>query len=382
VLRWQRSLSHVLASLVRRRYDRLDAEVRAALEIGLFELIQLGVPPAVATDGAVHLVRKLGKSSAGGMVNAVLRRAPAAWQEQLESAPPDLQLSHPEWLYRRWAEGFGVAAAEQIMTINQQPAATWVWFTDEDVLHRMQMDGAELRPHPWCPGAWCAPDRARDLIAAVESGAAYAQDPASQLVAHLTLGLADGRQGSRLADLCAAPGGKIALLLNQRSWQLAAASDLQPSRLGLVRQLLRRGDSACHLLVADTEQTPLRPGSWDLVLLDAPCSGSGTLRRHPELRWRLTTSRICQLAESQARLIAGAIELLATDGILVYSTCSIEPEENQDLLATLPGSIQVEAIDRLMPADAVWHQTSSGGACLLPGADNDGFTIHALRRLG
>jgi 16S rRNA (cytosine967-C5)-methyltransferase len=220
------------------------------------------------------------------------------------------------------------------------------------------------------------------LITAVESGAAYAQDPASQLVAHILLGLGEDLQGGRLADLCAAPGGKIALLLSKRRWQLAVAADLQPARLGLVRQLLGSGSSACHLLVEDSEQPSLRPGSWDLVTLDAPCSGTGTLRRHPELRWRLSPSRISRLADTQARLIAGAIELLAPAGILIYSTCSIEPEENQDLLQALPGSIRVEPIDRLMPADAEWHQTSSGGACLLPGADNDGFTIHALRRLG
>jgi 16S rRNA (cytosine967-C5)-methyltransferase len=382
VLRWQRALSHVLASLVRRRFDRLDAEVRVTLAIGLFELTQLGVPPAVATDGAIHLVRKLGKGSAGSMINAVLRRAQAAWQEQLASAPPDLILSHPEWLFQRWVDSFGAATAEQIMTVNQQPAATWVWFADETGRHRLQADGVELRPHPWCPDSWTAPANARALMAAVESGAAYAQDPASQLVAQILLGLAADSSGSRLLDLCAAPGGKIALLLKRRRWPLAAAADLQPTRLGLVRKLLSRSGSACHLLVANAEQAPLRPRSWDLVMLDAPCSGTGTLRRHPELRWRLTPGRISRLAETQEHLIASALDLLSPNGILVYSTCSIEPEENQDLLKALPDGIQVEAIDRLMPESAEWRQTSSGGACLPPGADNDGFTIHALCRHG
>jgi 16S rRNA (cytosine967-C5)-methyltransferase len=380
VLRWQRTLNHVLASLVRRRLDRLDPEVRTALSIGLFEATQLGVPPAVATDGAIHLVRKLGKGSAAGMVNAVLRRAPAAWHEQVATASPDLRLSHPEWLFQHWAEHFGAATAEQIMALDQAPATTWVWFTDEATQSRLRAAGAELVSHPWCPNAWAAPHHTRAVIAAVQSGNAYAQDPASQLVAHIILGLGADLPGGRLVDLCAAPGGKIALLLKHHHWSLAAALDLHPSRLNLVRQLMVRLGSSCHLLIASSEQPPLRRRSWDLVLLDAPCSGTGTLRRHPELRWRLSPHRISQLAATQARLIASAIELLAPDGTLVYSTCSIEPEENEDLLTALPVSIRIETIDRLIPAGAEWRATSAGGVCLLPGPDNDGFTIHAVRR--
>jgi 16S rRNA (cytosine967-C5)-methyltransferase len=385
VLRWQRALYHVLATLVRRPFSRLDAEVRTALAIGLFETSQLAVPPAVATDGAVHLIRKLGKKSAAGMINAVLRRAPAAWHEQLAGASPDLTMSHPAWLYQRWAEQLGAETATAMMASNQAPAATWIWVTDDTVLHQLREAGVGLHGHPWCPGAWAAPQQTRALIAAVQEGAAYAQDPASQLVAQLALALyrqTCGARPGRVVDLCAAPGGKIALLLRDGEWRQALAVDLRLQRLRLLRQLPVQIADRAGLVVADGRQPPLPAQSWDLVLLDAPCSGTGTLCRHPELCWRLTPERISELAEIQAQLIAGAASLVAPGGLLVYATCSVEPEENEALLTPLPAQLEVAPINELMPEGAPWRATPTGGVRLLPSAGNDGFTIHAVTRRG
>ncbi len=379
VLRWQRSLDHVLGSLTRRPLPRLDGEVRQALRVGLYEACQLGVPPPVATDAAVHLIRRLGCSSAAGMVNAVMRRSVPAWHKTIPDAPADLRLSHPAWLYRRWAERFGATAAEQMMAVAQTPAALWVWFRRQEERHDLETAGIALQPHPWCPDAWSAPGHNRELIAAVQRGGAYAQDPASQLVAHLAHRLSPD-EGSFI-DLCAAPGGKAARLLALGRRHPGVAVDRSLQRCRLVSSLLGGPGQRCLVVTADATQPPLRSDAWDLVLLDAPCSGTGTLRRHPELRWRLRPESAHELAVLQRRLLAGALPLVKPGGMLLYATCSIELEENEELLGEdLPGGFERPRLDAVLPEGTPWQETAAGGARLLPGPDNDGFTVHALHR--
>jgi 16S rRNA (cytosine967-C5)-methyltransferase len=374
VLRWQRALDAALARHCRLPIGRLDPEVRAALRVGLHDAVQLGVPAAVATDGAVHLVRRLGKGSAAGMVNAVLRRAAASWSDRLPDATPDVRLSHPEWLYRRWRAGFGPATAERMMAAAQQPAPVWVWFFEPD-------DGGDrpgVRPHPWCPGAWRAVDDEGGVIAEVEAGAAYVQDPSSQVVAHAAHRMAPS--GS-FVDLCAAPGGKTALLLRLGDRRQALALDLTLQRVRLMRPLVERA-LGCWLVAADAARTPLRASEFDLVLLDAPCTGTGTLRRHPELRWRLTPEAIVERAELQARLLAEAWRLVAPGGALLYATCSVEPEENEAHFRQVPAGFETADLSAVLPAGTPWRPTDAGGARILPHEDGDGFTLHALRRVG
>lgn len=377
VLRSMRALDEALRCHSRRKLAKLDPEVRTALRIGLVEAMRLDFPPALATDGAVRLVRRLGRSSASSLVNAVLRKATAEWQETLAESSIDVRLSHPEWLYHRWAEAFGQQAAEAAMASAQEPAVTWAWFLDDNVRLDLRDRGVMLESHPWCPGAWKAPQDVGSLIEVVGSGDAYAQDPSSQLVAHIAKSLA--RPGDRFVDLCAAPGGKTALILRLDDWGGGVAADLRIGRARLMRPLFERAGE-CAAVVADALRPPFTEGGWDLVVLDAPCTGTGTFRRHPELKWRLAPESIDQLAQKQRQMIAAVLGLVATGGALLYTTCSIEPEENEELFAEPPDGFVVEDLEKHLAAGVPAIPTSAGGIRILPNPDGDGFTMHAIRK--
>lgn len=378
VLRWQRALDHALARHCRRPPAELDPEVRVVLRLGLYEAVLLGVPAAVATDGAVHLSRRMGRGSAAGLVNAVLRRAVASWPE-VEAASPDVRLSHPEWLYRRWSDRLGEATAGRVMAANQEPRETWVWFPRETARARLEEAGVQLESHPWCPGAWSAPGRAAALLAEVAGLGAYAQDPGSQLVAHVAAALGGGGE-PRLADLCAAPGGKLALLLRLRRFAVAVGLEVHLGRARLARLPVTAVGGGAGVVCADSTLAPLRAGSWDLVVVDAPCSGTGTLGRHPELRWRLSPTALFDLAARQRALVGAGCELLAPGGALLYATCSIEPEENEDAVADLGSGFERVPLAPLLPAGVSYLQAELGGVRLLPDRSHDGFTLHGVRR--
>ena len=378
VLRSMRALDAVLQPRCRRKLRKLDPEVRAAMRIGLVETVRLDFPPELATDGAVRLVRRLGRSSASSMVNAVLRKATADWREVLERSPIGVRLSHPEWLCRRWAEVFGDEASEIAMASAQEPAVTWVWFFDGEGRQKLTRKGVELASHPWCPGAWTAPEDVKSLIEMVSSGVAYAQDPSSQMVAHIARSIASAER--RVLDLCAAPGGKTALMLHLGHSERAVAADLRLNRVRLMRPAVARA-GGCTIVAADAKNPPFAPGGWDLVLLDAPCTGTGTFRRHPELKWRLVPESIGELAEIQHTMLTAGLDLVAPGGALLYTTCSVEPEENEGVVADLPDGFEVESLESHLPIGVPWIPTSAGGIRILPNPDGDGFTMHAVRRV-
>jgi len=378
VLRWQRLLDHVLAHFSRRPLARLDPEVRAVLRLGLCEQAEIGLPAAVAVDGAVRLIRELGHGSATGLVNAVLRRATAAWQELTADQPDDLQWSHPQWLAERWRARLGEDLARSTMAAAQQPAPVWVWFADPGTRGRLEGEGVALRPHPWCPGAWTAREEIGPVLVAVGRREAYVQDPSSQLVAHVGARLAGVDDG--FVDLCAAPGGKAALMVRLHPWRCALALDLRPFRLRLLGPLAVRLGGPL-MAAADAARPPLKERTWELVVLDAPCSGTGTLRRHPELKWRLTRQAIDELAGAQERLVSAAIELVAPDGVLLYATCSLEAEENEAHFERLPEGFTAEPLASVLPNEVAAVPTAAGGVRLPTSRDGDGFTLHALRRI-
>lgn len=372
MLRWRRGLDGTLQPLVDRPLARLDPEVLTVLRLGCFEVRRLGVPAPVVTDAMIRLTRKLGKSSATGLVNAVLRRAGAA--SDRVDLPPDLKWSHPEWLWRRWRDAFGAEDAECAMAAAQEPAAPWVWFVADTSMVALEEAGVVLRPHPWCAGAWTADEGRSELMALVRRGGAVVQDPSSQLVARIAVSVSGG--DGRAADLCAAPGGKTALMEALGGWRVLIAGDRSPAKA----MRLRRRLGEVSVVAADAVRPVLADESWDLVLVDAPCSGTGTFRRHPELKWRLAPEAIAAAAAKQRPMIAAAAGLLAPGGVLLYATCSVEHEENEAHFEHVPEGLDRMDLDDHLPAGLPWIETEAGGVRILPHDFGDGFTMHTLRR--
>ncbi len=380
VLRWRLLLDTALGRFLRRPLPRLDPEVRAILRLGLFEAEELGVPPAVAVDTAVHLARRLGKTSAAGLVNAVLRRAVPEARRLRTAGPEPVRWSHPEWLWRRWRKYLAPEDVERVLRLDQEPAGLWVWFLDPGVEARLHGEGV-LERHPWLSGAVAPAAEPGPVLEALASGAAYAQDPASQLVAHVAVALAMETSGP-VVDLCAAPGGKSALLVRALPHVPVLSLDLHPSRAMVLSRLISRVGGRWLAAAADGTTPPVAPGTAGTVVLDAPCSGTGTLRRHPEIRWRLQEGDIRDLAGLQERLLVAAAGLAAAGSPILYSTCSLEPEENEEVVARVTSRHGLESIplEGYLPEGPLLRPTPAEGVRLLPGEDNDGFTLHALRR--
>jgi 16S rRNA (cytosine967-C5)-methyltransferase len=390
VLRRQFWLDRALEHFAGRGAGKLDAPVRRALRMGLFQLRFLGrVPPHAAVNESVNAAHVAGFRSAAPFINAVLRRAtrepdfdPAAHiEDPLERIA--VSTSHPPKLVRRWAAAFGQEEAAAFAAANNDPApASFRVNTSkadaEAVVANLRAGGLTITPSRVAPGGWRVEDGSsaalRELAA---EGAVYMQDEASQLVAHVV----GARAGERVLDVCAAPGSKtthVAAL----SGAGVVAGDLYEHRLRVVAESCARlGVEGVSLVAYDAERAlPFADESFDRVLLDAPCTGTGTLRHNPEIRWRLTLESFRELPAVQSRILAEAARVVRRGGRLVYSTCSVEREENEEVVAAFLASradfTQVEAT----PAPAALL-LPEGAARTWPHRDDvDGFFVAAMEK--
>ena len=343
VLRWQLRLDKILEHFSKRAIESLDLPVRIALRLGLYQLRYLSrIPASAAVNESVSLVRAARLSSATSLVNAVLRRAtreteydPAAEvSDQVERIA--IQTSHPVWLIERWIETFGEDDAEAFAVANNTmpPTAFRVVSNRAEesvILSKLRDAGAVLEPSDIVERAWRVSGALSQLRELSAAGQIYFQDEASQLVAHEM----DVKQGERVLDLCAAPGGKTTLMADRSGDQaLIVAADRSSTRMATVVNTMRLHhlNNIKPVLLDAAESLAFAPHSFDKVLVDAPCSGTGTLRRNPEIRWRLTPLDIFTLAEQQQRILKRAIEIVKPGGRLIYSTCSVEREENEDVI--------------------------------------------------
>jgi 16S rRNA (cytosine967-C5)-methyltransferase len=391
-LRRQLWLDHLIEYYARRRADGMDAPVRLVLRMGLYQLRFLSrIPPSAAVNEAVKLVRRARVRSADSFVNAVLRRATREPQYDPATSVKDelerisIETSHPRWLVERWANSFGLDEARAFARSNNEapPVAFRVTAGEEEaarVLECLREAGGELTASEIAPGAWRLKGAGVQLRELASEGLLYVQDEGSQLVAHV-LG---ARAGERVLDACAAPGSKtthIAALSGNRA--LVVAGDLYEHRL---RTLLETGArqrlTTVRAVALDAERAlPFLDQSFDCALVDAPCSGTGTLRRNPEIRWRISTPDIEELSARQKRILCNTSELVRRGGRLVYSTCSVEPEENEQVVASFLlerpqfKQVQIKVAARLL--------CENGAARTWPQRDgSDGFFIAAFERAG
>ena len=392
VLRRLLWLDRLIEHCAGREVASLDTAVARALRLGLYQLRFLTrVPASAAVNESVNLVHAANLRSAAGLTNAVLRRAtrepdfdPAA-RARGDVERISIAHSHPAWLVERWAAAFGLAEAEALARANNRTPPTafrvnQLRATEAEVIERLRSVGVEVESSRVAEGAWrVASGGGEPLRAMAHEGALYTQDEASQLVGRV-LG---ARAGERVLDVCAAPGSKatqVATLVGDRAE--IVAGDLYGHRLRVVTEsAARQGVANIAAVAFDAEggALPFAEESFDRVLVDAPCTGTGTLRHNPEIRWRLAPADITELAARQARILASAARTVRRGGRLVYSTCSVEPEENESVVAAFLEShgdfrqTKAEAPERLL--------TAAGAARTWPHRDDtDGFYVAVLER--
>jgi 16S rRNA (cytosine967-C5)-methyltransferase len=341
-LRWQLQLDYLIAHFAKRPLARLDFDVAQILRLGAYQLLHLDrVPAAAAVNDAVALTRRAKKSSAAGLVNAVLRAISRSGDRlplpQREEGLPYLEfaLSHPGWLAKRWMDRYGFTRAEAWERFNNDPAPLTIRVNRlktgaDDLVATLSRHGVQLEPCRYAPDGFIvrSGNPLRTPVAA--TGEFLVQDEASQLVA--LLGAV--RPGMRVLDTCASPGGKTMEMAAQAGDAAdIIAADVRAARVRLLRDTVAAsGSTHVRVIQADLEAgLPFGP-IFDLVFVDAPCSGLGTIRRDPEIRWRRTEADLPRLASAQLTMLRHASETVRPGGRLVYATCSSEPEENEAII--------------------------------------------------
>ena len=363
VLRWQIALDAVMQPLLQRPDLALPSPVATALRMGAFQLQHLDrIPAHAALSESVELVRAAGHGHAAGMVNAILRKLTRqAWPKPKlyeTTAAFAERLGHPLWIVDRWIQNYGRNASLAICEYDQQEPQLGGFFSDQDL-----PEGAF--PH---------------------------LDDGSRLVAELAA--AAHASPKRIWDCCAAPGGKTLVLARRHAAAELLATDANPRRLEALAARLHAVAPQVRTLEADATRLPESEGLFDLILCDVPCSGTGTLGRNPEIRHRLQPSNLARQATRQKQILTAALGRLAPGGYLLYSTCSLEPEENEQVVAealasatgvsasSLEPVLQRLGANGVLAAAAPLTLLRNGQLRTLPGAtfQGDGFFAALFQR--
>ena len=431
VLRNRLWLDRTIEHFASREVEKLDLPVALALRLGVYQLRFLTrIPQSAAVNESVNLVRAARLKSASSFVNAVLRSV----TRDLEYDPTAnvdgelerlaIETSHPQWLLKRWKSQFGFKETAALARANNQPAPLAFRFTSkafrdspEKMIDELRAAGAELIESRIAPGAWrigrsesteragrdagdpqarppqrgCAGDPGS--MPALPNGAAHAgmsalqklavegliyfQDEGSQLIAHLV----GAQHRDCILDVCAAPGSKSTLIAALAPSATIISGELYEHRARMIEEFAKqqRANNIRVMIHDATRELPFPPASFDRVLVDAPCSGTGTLRHNPEIRWRLSESAIAQLAEKQKQILKNAAAVVRVGGRLVYSTCSIEKDENEVVISDFLK--ENRAFARVRLDNAAGLITADGAARTWPHRDDvEGFFVAAFER--
>lgn len=345
VLRWRGLLDFLLERLLKKAVPHLDLPVAVSLRLGLYQVRFLQrIPARAAVNESVELVKRARKASAASLVNAVLRKSAAQRNEPAEKWVPAefpaakrlaVLHSHPEWMIERWLARFGETRTAALLEANNRAARLSIALSDagqrDAIAHELTSEALQVEHGQLLNSALAVKGGSVIRTAPFREGRISIQDEASQAVPLLL----DVQWGDRVLDLCAAPGGKTpALARGAGKKALVIASDRHGHRLQAMRaQFTRVALENIQLVQIDAAQNLPFATQFDRILVDAPCSGTGTLARHPEIRWRLRSEQLNEFHGLQVKILSNAIAVLAPAGYLVYSTCSLEPEENVAVVA-------------------------------------------------
>jgi 16S rRNA (cytosine967-C5)-methyltransferase len=382
-LRWQGAIDHVVVEFAKRPIERLDPEVLQILRVSIYQLLHLDrVPAAAVVNDAVALARAFRKSSAAGFVNAVLRHVSRS-RTRLPLPPPpadphddragaltylSVTLSHPAWLVERWLDRVGFAAAERWAQFDNRPApltlrAQTLRASVGDLQERLASDGVLTHRTRYAPEGLIVDSGNPVGSKLAEEGLFVVQDEASQLVSLMSLAV----PGERVLDACASPGGKtLAMAAAVAPSGQVIAADARPRRMALLRQTLETAGVAAPLVQLDRAAGAPFGSVIDVVFVDAPCSGLGTIRRDPEIRWRRQPDDLPVFAARQRQMLARAGAAVKPGGRLVYATCSSEPEENDEVVDSF---LESHPEFRVVPSGTVAGRLPPAAASLL---DPDG----------
>jgi len=392
VLRWRSRLDEEIAGNSSLKLNKIDPEVLIALRLASYQFTFLDrIPARAAIHESVELVKRARKGSAAPFANAVLRKMVDSRVEQINgesvSATPDLSrgFAHPQWLVERWVRKFGPGIAREICSYDQQTPKSTIAIREPVIIRELERYGIKLAPGHFLASAYrlIAGDLGR-LPAELRNQIAI-QEEGSQLVA-LLLGT-----GYRILDCCAAPGGKTRLLAEGNPAGLVVATELHAHRARLMKALVPA--SNVRIIAADARELPFTT-SFDATLVDVPCSGTGTLARNPDIKWRLKPEDLSYLQERQVGILQSAMQHVGSGGRLVYSTCSLEREENEDVVAKVLGSDRsfrlLDCQDRLQQlqsnGELIWKDLESlaSGSYLqtIPGVHPcDGFFAAIVEKI-
>jgi 16S rRNA (cytosine967-C5)-methyltransferase len=371
VLRWRSRLDDEISAASAQSLSKLDLEVLVTLRMGLYQFRWLDrIPQRAALNESVELVKRARKSSAASFVNAILRKLVELPKLTFttERATPDTlagDLSHPLWLVERWARQYGIEAAQKICQYDQSVPITAIRLRTSTAEGELNRPKVKLAPGELLRSA-------RRIVAGnvtkiqVDAAQAVIQDEGSQLVASL-VGI-QARPGSRVLDCCAAPGGKTIAIADHIPRASITAIELHPHRARILQKLLRaaKASDRVQVVVADARHLPISC-TCDRVLADVPCSGTGTLARNPEIKWRIAASDLRHLQELQIEVLRSGLAQVGLGGRVIYSTCSLEKEENEEVIEQVLGDQQSfrlvdcgTELDRLKTeGELTWPDTSS-----------------------
>ncbi len=386
VLRWQVPLAWLERRLLDKPLKQKDRDISRLMWLGLFQLWQDRTPDHAAINETTECARALGKSWAVNLVNAVLRRFQREQEILLaELATVPEHLAHPVWLLaalqQDWPQHWTA-----MVTANNQPPPLWIRVnrritSTAAVAERLGDAGFSAQPHAFASEALLvSPAAGVSELPGFAEGWFSVQDAAAQLAAGLLEVRPEVQSGMRVLDACAAPGGKTCHLLEKHPGIHLTALDIHPNRLQRVRENLLRLQLDCELLVADAGE----PSAWwngqpfDRILLDAPCTATGVIRRHPEIRHLRQAGQVLEAVRLQQHLLERLWPLLAPGGMLLYATCSVFQDENSNQVKEFLARHDDAAEQAI---DTGWGHATHPGRQILPGeADMDGFYYARLRK--